>query len=93
MLPIFRGFLPKDSVMQTRASGVVGLQGGYPIQFKGGHIELDLPGAASREETISFKLVSPLSQPARRQGTVFARTDRADKMSHVYGGWLDDRSN
>lgn len=74
VLPILRGFLSKDSVMQTHAPGVVGLQGGYPIQFKGGQIELDLPEAVSREEAISFNSLSAPGDGIERiesDGTLF----------------------
>jgi hypothetical protein len=44
--------------MQAHAPGVLGLQGGYPIQFTGGKITLNLPDAVSAEEAISFNSLS-----------------------------------
>jgi hypothetical protein len=73
-LPILRGLLSKDFVMQSHAPGVVGLQGGYPIQFKGGHIELDLPEAVSIEEAINFNSLAAAGDGIERiesDGTLF----------------------
>ena len=58
VLPILHGFLSRDSVMQTHAPGVLGLPGGYPIQFTGGKIALDLPDVMSVDEAVSFNKLS-----------------------------------
>jgi hypothetical protein len=58
VLPILRGVLSTDSVMQAHAPGILGLQGGYPIQFTGGKIALNLPAAVTTEEAIRFNSLS-----------------------------------
>jgi hypothetical protein len=66
VLPILRGFLSQDSVTQTHAPGVFGLPGGYPIQFTGGKIALDLPDAVSIDEAISFNKRSAAGEGIER---------------------------
>jgi hypothetical protein len=74
VLPILRGLLSKDSTMQAHAPGILGLQGGYPIQLKGGKIELDLPEAVSTEEAANFNGLSAAGDGIERigpDGTLF----------------------
>jgi hypothetical protein len=87
VLPILRGLLSRDSTMQAHAPGILGLQGGYPIQFKGGQIELDLPKAVSREDAINFNSRSGAGDGIERidpDGTLFYTSAAQEAVAPWY---------
>jgi hypothetical protein len=74
VLPILSGFLSPDSVTHCHAPGVLGLPGGYPIQFAEKKIALDLPDAVSIDEAIRFNNLSAAGEGIERidsDGTLF----------------------
>lgn len=66
VLPILHGFISQNSVTRTHAPGVLGLPGGYPIQFTGKKIALDLPEAVSIDEAIRFNNLSAAGEGIER---------------------------
>jgi hypothetical protein len=60
--PLLHGLLDKDSVTDTHAPGVFGLQGGYPVQFVGGEMRLNLPDSLSKEEAVGFNVRSAVRE-------------------------------
>jgi hypothetical protein len=66
VLPILHGFLSQDSVTQTHAPGVFGLPGGYPIEFRGGKIALNLPDPVSIDDAIRFNNQSAAAEGIER---------------------------
>lgn len=52
--PILHGLLDRNHATETHAPGVLGLEGGYPIQFTEGEIRLRLPDGLSMEEAVAF---------------------------------------
>ena len=59
---------------RTHAPGIMGLPGGYPIQFVDGKIRLNLPDALSREDAIEFNRLAGAGDGIDRigeDGTLF----------------------
>jgi hypothetical protein len=74
VVPIVRGLLDRNTITETHAPGVFGLQGGYPVRFAGGEMSLNLPAEVSREEAVGFNVHSALREGIERideDGTLF----------------------
>jgi hypothetical protein len=74
ILPILRGFTQRGEVVETHATGVFGLPGGYPVRFVNGAVEMRLPEGLSHEEAVSFNNLAAKGEGIERidgDGTVF----------------------
>lgn len=79
IVPLLRGFMQRDEVIDTHAPGVFGLAGGYPVRFVRGELELTLPDGLTREEAVSFNQLAAKGEGIERiaeDGTVYY-TERA----------------
>jgi len=74
IVPILRGLMERDRVVETHAPGVFGLPGGYPVRFVAGVPQLRLPDGLTFEEAVSFNSLAAKGEGIEsiaEDGTVF----------------------
>jgi hypothetical protein len=74
IVPLLQGLFEQERVTETHAPGVAGLQGGYPIRFAGGEVQLSLPEALSVQEASRFNGLAAAGDGVERigeDGTLF----------------------
>jgi hypothetical protein len=79
--PILKGFLDRDTVTETHAPGVLGLQGGPPVSFMSGEVSLCLPRGLSFDQASEFNRISAAGDGVKgigKDGTLFF-TDEAEE--------------
>lgn len=84
IVPILRGLFDRELVTETHAPGIAGLQGGYPIRFTGGEIQLCLPDALSVEEASKFNGLAAAGDGVERigeDGTLFYTREASDALA------------
>jgi hypothetical protein len=84
VVPILRGLLDREVVTETHAPGVAGMQGGYPIRFAGGEIQLNLPENLSVEEASRFNGLAAAGDGVERigeDGTLFYTKEAKDALA------------
>lgn len=70
--------------METHAPGVFGLPGGYPVRFKDGEIQMDLPSGLSQAAAVQFNIESAVLEGIERIdecGTLFYTKQAQDAVA------------
>jgi hypothetical protein len=84
IVPILTGLLRREATVETHAPGVFGLPGGYPVRFKDGEIQMDLPSGLSQAAAVQFNIESAVLEGIERIdecGTLFYTTQAQDAVA------------
>jgi hypothetical protein len=84
IVPILTGLLRREAIVETHAPGVFGLPGGYPVRFKDGEIQMDLPSGLSQAAAVQFNIESAVLEGIERIdecGTLFYTKQAQDAVA------------